>query len=41
MEPPEVRKVGRELARDPDYNPQDDEVNYTSMNFMFVSICTN
>jgi hypothetical protein len=41
MEPPEVRKAGRELARDPDYNPQDDEVNYTSMNFMFVSICTN
>jgi hypothetical protein len=41
MEPPKVRKAHRELARDPDYNPQDDEVNYTSMIFMFVSICTN
>jgi hypothetical protein len=41
MEPPEVRKARRELAHDPDYNPQDDEVNYTSMIFMFVSICTN
>jgi hypothetical protein len=41
MEPPEVRKARRELARDPGYNPQDDEVNYTSMIFMFVSICTN
>jgi hypothetical protein len=40
MEPPEVRKTRRELVRDPDYNPQDDEVNYTSMIFMFVSICT-
>jgi hypothetical protein len=29
------------LARDPDYNPQDAEINYTSIIFMFVSICTN
>jgi hypothetical protein len=36
-----VRKAHRELARDPDYNPHDDEENYTSMIFMFVSICTN
>jgi hypothetical protein len=41
MEPPEVRKARHELARDPDYNPHDDEVNYTSIIFMFVSICTN
>jgi hypothetical protein len=41
MEPPEVRKARRELACDSDYNPQDDEVHYTSMIFMFVSICTN
>jgi hypothetical protein len=41
MEPPGVRKARRELARDPDYNPHDDEVNYTSMIFMFVSIYTN
>jgi hypothetical protein len=41
MEPPEVRKARCELARDSDYNPRDDEVNYTSMIFMFVSICTN
>jgi hypothetical protein len=41
MEPPEVRKARHELARDPDYNPQDDEANYTSMIFIFVSICTN
>ena len=27
MEPPEVRKTRRELARDPDYNPEADEVN--------------
>jgi hypothetical protein len=41
MEPSEVRKACRDLARDPDYNPHDDEINYTSMIFMFVSICTN
>jgi hypothetical protein len=41
MEPSKVRKARRELAHDPNYNPQDDEVNYTSMIFMFVSICTN
>jgi hypothetical protein len=41
IEAPKVRKVRRELARDPDYNPHDDEVNYTYMIFMFVSICTN
>ena len=27
MEPLEVRKTRRELARDPDYNPEADEVN--------------
>jgi hypothetical protein len=27
MEPPKVRKARRELARDPDYNPEADEVN--------------
>ena len=27
MEPPEVRKTRRELARDPDYNLEADEVN--------------
>jgi hypothetical protein len=27
MELPEVRKARRELARDPDYNPEADEVN--------------
>jgi hypothetical protein len=41
MEPPKVRKARRELACDPDYNPHDDEVNYTSMIFMSISICTN
>jgi hypothetical protein len=41
MEPPEVRKAHHELARDPHYNLQDDEVNYTSLIFMFVSIYTN
>jgi hypothetical protein len=37
MDHPEVRKARRELACDPDYNPQDDEVNYTYMSFMFIS----
>jgi len=27
MEPPEVRKTRHELARDPDYNPESDEIN--------------
>jgi hypothetical protein len=41
IEPPKVRKAHCEMACDPNYNPHDDEVIYTSIIFMFVSICTN
>ena len=36
MEPLEMMKTRRELARDPNYNPEGDEINYRHLRFHII-----